>query len=66
MKIKKFVLLMIIVLSMLIVHPVSAYWDAGTLTMLWQAIAALALAILIVLKTKWYQLKQFFSKLKRS
>ena len=62
---KILVLFTIIFLSMLIVHPVSAYWDAGTLTMLWQAVAAVVLAILYVLKTKWYQLKQFFSKRKR-
>ncbi|MFA4848357.1 MAG: hypothetical protein WC626_01395 [Methanoregula sp.] len=62
MNAKSKILLVIITASFFIVLPASAYWDAGTLTLIWQAFAALAIAILYIIKSKWYQLKQFFKK----
>ncbi len=41
--------------------PVSAYWDPGVGSILWQMIAALLLGAVYTVKIYWHRLKSYFS-----
>lgn len=40
-----------------LIPSVSAYWDVGTGTLIWQAIAGFGLVIMYTIKIKWQFLK---------
>ncbi len=44
----------------LIPYPVSAYWDPGLGSILWQMFAALLLGAVYAVKVYWIRLKSFF------
>jgi len=59
---KIYYLFLLFCIVSVIIQPVSAYWDIGTGTLIWQAIAALGLAVLYALKIKWQYLKNILQK----
>jgi hypothetical protein len=58
------VFLFVFLLIFVIPQPVSAYLDPGFASMMWQMVAAMAFAVVFVVKIYWQKIKSFFSRSK--